>query len=61
MLDFICIGLLDQWGAQTKNYKKKYCWPQWYSNPEPFAYEANSLSVALLVEISNKNLNVDRV
>ena len=35
--------------------------PQWDSNPGPSAYEANSLSLALLVEISIEHLNVDRV
>ena len=35
--------------------------PQGDSNPGPSAYKANSLSFALLVEISIEHLNVDRV
>ena len=35
--------------------------PQWDSNPGPSTYEANSLGVALLIEISIEHLNVDRV
>ena len=57
MIDFICMGLLDLWGSQTENYKMKISCPQLDSNPVPFTSEANSISVALLVEISN----VDRV
>ena len=48
MVDFICMGLLDLSGARTN---KKSC-PQWDLNPGPSAYEANSLSVVLLAEIS---------
>ena len=40
----------------------KNSYPQWDLNPGPFASEANSLSVALLVEISIEHFkNVDRV
>ena len=52
MVDFICIGLRDLWGVRTENYKMKNSNPKWNSNPEPSVYEAKSLSVALLDEIS---------
>ena len=62
MADFVCMGLLDLWGARTENYKTKNSCPQLDSNPGPFAYEATSLSVSLLVEISTEYyLNDDRV
>ena len=48
MVDFICMGLLDLWGARTENYKMKHFCPQWDSNPGPSAYEPNALSVELL-------------
>ena len=48
MDDFICMGLLDLWWAQTENYNMKNSCPQWDSNPGPSAYEANALSVGLL-------------
>ena len=35
--------------------------PQWDSNPGLFPSEANSLSVALLDDISIEHLNVDHV
>ena len=35
--------------------------PQWDSNPVPSAYEANSLSIALLDLISIEHLKVERV
>ena len=57
MVDFICMGLLDLWGARTENNKMEISCPQLDSNPGPFTSEANSISVVLLVEISN----VDRV
>ena len=61
VVDFICMGLLDLRGEQTENYKmKNYC-PQWDSNPGSSVYEAKSLSVAILGEISNEHLNIDRV
>ena len=47
MVDFICMGLLDLWGARTENYNMKNSCPQWDSNPGPYAYEANALSVQL--------------
>ena len=61
MVDFICMGLLDLLGARTEIYKMKWYYPQWDLNPGYFTSEATSLSVALLVEISTENLNVDRV
>ena len=46
---FICTGLLELWGARAeKNKIKKNTCPQWDSNPEPSAYEANTLWNALL-------------
>ena len=48
MVAFICMGLLDLWGAQTDNYKMKISWSQWDSIPGPSANEANALSVELL-------------
>ena len=47
MVDFICMGLLDLWGAQTDNFKMKKSCTKWDSKPGPFAYEAKSLSVAI--------------
>ena len=35
--------------------------PHWDSNPGALAYEATSLSVALLVAISTEHFNVNRV
>ena len=61
MVDFIYMGLLDLLGDQTENYKMKNSCQYWDSKPGPFAFEANSVSVALLFEISIENLNVDRV
>ena len=58
MVDFICIGLLDLWGARTENYKMKNASPQWDSNPGPSAYEANALSVELLELINIDHLKV---
>ena len=52
MVVFICMGLLDMWGARTENDDK---------NPVVPAYEANSTSVALEEQISFGHLNVDRV
>ena len=48
IVDFICMGLLDLWGALKENYKMKNSSPQWDSNPVPSDNEANSLGVALL-------------
>ena len=31
MADFICLGLLDLWGARTENYKMKTSSPQWHT------------------------------
>ena len=45
MAEFICLGLLDLWWAQTKNYKMNNTCPKWDLNPGPSAYEANVLSV----------------
>ena len=53
MVDFVFMGLLDLWEAQTKNDKMKNSCPQWDSSPGPSAYEAKSLSVALLDQIYN--------
>ena len=55
MVDFIRMGLLDIWAAQTDNYNKNFC-THWDSNTGPSAYEY-SLSVVLLVEISIEYLN----
>ena len=60
MVDFISMSLLDLWGARTENDGVKFL-PQFDSNPGHFAYEATSLSVALLVQISTEHLNNDRV
>ena len=51
MDDIICMGLLDLWEERTEKFKIKKD-----SNPEPSAYEAKSLSVALLYEKSTKHL-----
>ena len=56
MVDFICMGLLDIWAAQTDNYTIKNSCTHWDSNTGPSAYEY-SLSVVLLVEISIEYLN----
>ena len=56
MVDFICMGLLDMWGAQTENYKMKNSRPKWDSNLGPSVYEANALSVELL-----KLINIDHL
>ena len=48
MVDFIC-----------ENYKMKNSRPQWDSNPVPFAYKANALTIALRDLISIKHLRVD--
>ena len=49
------------WVAHTENYKmRNYC-PQLDSNPGPSAYEAKSLSIALLDQIFIELLNVDRI
>ena len=45
MVAFICIGLLDLWGAQTENYKMKKFLPTVGFEPGTFRYEANALSV----------------
>ena len=55
MADFICMGLLDR-ELQNDFF---FC-PQLDSNPGHFAYEANTLSVALLGEISIEYSNFDR-
>ena len=56
MVDFICMGLLDMWAAQTNNYIMKKCCTHWDSNTGTSAYEY-SLSVVLLVEISIEYLD----
>ena len=48
MVELICMGIIDMWGARTENYKMKNSCPQWDSNPGPSACEANALSVELL-------------
>ena len=48
MVDFVCIGLLDLWGARTENYKMKNSCQQWDSSPRPSAYEVKSLYALLL-------------
>ena len=56
MVDFIWMGLLDlNWELQNEK-----SFPQCDANPRPSTYEANLLSIALLVEISIEHLNVDR-
>ena len=57
----ICIGKLDLRGARTDNNKMKNSCPLLDSNPVPFAYEATSLSLALLERLSIEISNVDRV
>ena len=37
MVDFICMGLRDLWGAQTENYDMEKSCQQWSSNPVPSA------------------------
>ena len=61
MVGFICMGLLDLSGARSENYKMKNFCPHWDSNPGHSAYEANSLTIVLLDEMSIEHLNVDRV
>ena len=51
MVDFIYMVLLDLLRVQTDNYKIKNSCPQWDTYPGPSAYEAKSLSVALLDQI----------
>ena len=58
MVDFICMGLLDLWGAQTENYKMKNSCPKWDSNSGPSTYEANMQSVELLELIYIAHLKV---
>ena len=58
MVHFICMSLL---GAQTENYKMINSCQQCNLNPGPSVYEARSLSVALLDQISINHLNIDRV
>ena len=58
LVDFIYMGSLD---LRTENYKMKISCPHGDSIPGHFAFEANSLSVARLVEISIEHLNVDWV
>ena len=63
MVDIICVGFLDLWGAQTENYYMTNSCLQWVSIQGPFAYEAKSLSVALLdhMHVSIDHLNGDHV
>ena len=56
-IDFICMGLLDLWWARAENYKMKNSCQELDSNPGPFAYEANALSVELLELIHIDHLN----
>ena len=58
LVDYICMGILDQWGARTENYRIKSSCQQWDSNPGPSAYEANALSVELLELIYIEHLKV---
>ena len=58
MGDFICMGLLDLWGAQTENYKMKNSCPQWDSNRGPSAYKANTLCVELFIRADIDHLKV---
>ena len=60
MVDFICMGILDIWAAQTDNYTMKNSCTHRDSNTGPSAYEY-SLSVVLLVEISIEYLNIDHI
>ena len=60
MVDFICMGLLDMWAAQTDNYIMKNSCTHWDSNTGPSAYEY-SLSVVLLVDICIEYLNIDHI
>ena len=61
VVDFICMGLLELWGAWAENFKMKNSCPQWDSNLIPSVYEANLLSIGLLDLISVKHLIVDRI
>ena len=61
MVDFICMGLLELRVARTENYKMKYSWRQWDSNLVPFTYEANSLSITQIDQISIAHLEIDRI
>ena len=60
MVDFIFMGLLDLWAAQTNNYIMQNSCTHWDSNTAPSAYKY-SLSVVLLVEISIEYLNIDHI
>ena len=60
MVDFICMGLLDMWAAQTDNCIMKNSCTHWDSNTGPYAYEY-SVSVLLLVDISIEYLNIDHI
>ena len=61
IINFICMGLFKLRGARTINYQMKNSCLQWDSNPVPYAYEVNSLSIARLDLISIEHLKVDRV
>ena len=61
IVDFICIGLLDLFGARAENFKMKNSCPQLDSNPVPFAYDANSLGVAPLDLTFIEHFKVDRL
>ena len=54
MVDFICMSLLDLWGTRPENYKIKHSCPPWDFNPGPSTYEANALSVELIINRADK-------
>ena len=61
MVDFIGMDRLQLRGVRTENYKMIHACTQLHSNPVPFAYEANALSIVLLDLLSFEHLKVDRV
>ena len=60
MVDFICMRLLDLWGAQIENYKMKNSSAECDSNPVPSAFEENLLSIVLLDQIYIEDSKVYR-
>ena len=59
MIDFVRIDLLDQLGVRNEHYKIKQILRT--MGFEPGTNEANSISVAPLVEMRIKHLNFDHV
>ena len=46
LVNFICMGLLELQGTQSKNYEIKSSCPHWDSNPVYSPYEADALPIA---------------